>query len=423
MTSGKFDSVLIDSIVVNREERNRRKLEKITELALSIRNRGGLIHPIVINREYLLAAGERRLEACKSLGWTHIPVQWLDTLSERERRAIELEENIKRCNLEYDDECRAMDEWHESAVRDDPSWTHEQTAAVLGLERPTVTEHLLVAEAIKSGVIDPEEVKTFSTAKGILMRERERNRAASDELLRSVLSDDEPEPRREAILQENFIEWAPRYEGPRFNFLHVDFPYGIGADAFNQGSAPAHGGYDDTPETYRALLNCLLNNLDRICAASAHIVFWFSMENYGETLELLRTRFVVPSHPLIWLKSDNAGILPDPSRGPRRIYETAFFGYRGDRKVVRAVSNAYAAPSVRDSHMSEKSEPMLRYFFGMIVDQHTTMLDPTCGSGSALRAAESLDASRVLGLEIDPTFVDRARLKLRQARNLRELSA
>jgi len=147
------------------------------------------------------------------------------------------------------------------------------------------------------------------------------------------------------------------------------------------------------------------------------------MENYGETLELLRTRFVVPSHPLIWLKSDNAGILPDPSRGPRRIYETAFFGYRGDRKVVRAVSNAYAAPSVRDSHMSEKSEPMLRYFFGMIVDQHTTMLDPTCGSGSALRAAESLDASRVLGLEIDPTFVDRARLKLRQARNLRELSA
>jgi tRNA G10 N-methylase Trm11 len=72
--------------------------------------------------------------------------------------------------------------------------------------------------------------------------------------------------------------------------------------------------------------------------------------------------------------------------------------------------------------MSEKSEAVLRYFFGMTVDQYTTMLDPTCGSGSALRAADSLGAKRVLGLEIDEEFVDRARLKLRQARNLRELA-
>src|SRR5262249_35190916 len=149
----------------------------------------------------------------------------------------------------------------------------------------------------------------------------------------------------------------------------VDFPYGIGADTFNQGSAPAHGCYDDTPETYRGLVNCLLSNLDRLCADSAHLLFWFSMKNYSETLKLLRTDFVVPAHPLIWAKSDNTGILPDPDRGPRRVYETAFFGSRGDRKIVQAVSNLFAAQSVKDAHMSEKPEEMLRYFFRMIVDQ------------------------------------------------------
>jgi DNA modification methylase len=60
--------------------------------------------------------------------------------------------------------------------------------------------------------------------------------------------------------------------------------------------------------------------------------------------------------------------------------------------------------------MSIKPEPVLREFFRMFVDEFTTMLDPTCGSGTALRAAEGLGAKRVLGIEIDKEFVDRANL-------------
>jgi len=40
----------------------------------------------------------------------------------------------------------------------------------------------------------------------------------------------------------------------------------------------------------------------------------------------------------------------------------------------------------------------------MLVDGHTSMLDPTAGSGSALRAAKRLGAARIVGLEIDPQF-------------------
>ena len=98
-----------------------------------------------------------------------------------------------------------------------------------------------------------------------------------------------------------------------------------------------------------------------------------------------------------------------------------FVASRGDRSITRAVSNIYGAPTVKDTHQSEKPEPMLRHFFQMFVDENTRLLDPTCGSGSALRAAESLGAKYVLGLEVNPDFAEGARIALRKFRNLRAL--
>ena len=120
------------------------------------------------------------------------------------------------------------------------------------------------------------------------------------------------------------------------------------------------------------------------------------------------------------MKSDGAGIIPDPQRGPRQVYETCFLGSRGDRKIVRAVANGYSAPTVRDRHMSEKPESVLRHFFSMLVDENTVMLDPTCGSGSALRAAESLGAKYCFGIEINEEFAGIARTALDRARKLRK---
>jgi DNA modification methylase len=51
---------------------------------------------------------------------------------------------------------------------------------------------------------------------------------------------------------------------------------------------------------------------------------------------------------------------------------------------------------------------MLCKFFPMFVDENTLMLDPTCGSGTSLRAAKSLGASYVLGIEKKPNFVEDA---------------
>jgi hypothetical protein len=59
----------------------------------------GLLHPIIVDEDINLIAGQRRLEAAKSLGWTDIDVKYKKDLTESEKREIELEENLRRKDL------------------------------------------------------------------------------------------------------------------------------------------------------------------------------------------------------------------------------------------------------------------------------------------------------------------------------------
>ena len=127
---------------------------------------------------------------------------------------------------------------------------------------------------------------------------------------------------------------------------------------------------------------------------------------------------------MVWHKSDNRGILPDPERGPRRTYETAFFISRGDRKIVSPVANSYASPTAGSerTHLSQKPEPVLRHFFRLFVDENSEVLDPTAGSGTALVAAEDLGARRVVGWDIERECVEDAQRRLNVSRTLRRAS-
>jgi ParB family chromosome partitioning protein len=57
--------------------RHRRDMGDIDSPATSI-TEVGLLHPIVIRVDGTLIAGERRLAACKRLGWVQIPVTVVD---------------------------------------------------------------------------------------------------------------------------------------------------------------------------------------------------------------------------------------------------------------------------------------------------------------------------------------------------------
>ena len=101
--TAKFKTVPIADITINRDIRQRRELKDIDSLAESIRV-NGLIHPPLVEKQgntLILIAGERRLTACKSLGWDDIPVQFAKDLTEEDSQALELEENVRRSNLTW----------------------------------------------------------------------------------------------------------------------------------------------------------------------------------------------------------------------------------------------------------------------------------------------------------------------------------
>jgi len=432
MTSGNFTFVQVADISIDRENRQRKKLEKVEELAESIRN-VGLINPIVITRENVLVAGERRLEAHKLLGFDQIPVHYTDEVDKTQLHLIELEENVKRVDLNWLDQTLAIAEYHKLQTKLDPEWHVGKTAEGLGISRTHVSRHLEVSQAAEEGVPEVLEAERFSVAANFVDRRNERKKTSAkrdllqdistpapielEELPGEVISPEETSPtpatkRYCDILCRDFYQFADEVQETPYNLIHVDFPYGVSAgDTKGQSGARNLGGYEDGKEIYFSLLETFCNKLDNFCSPSAHLVFWFSMNYYTETVEALSSAgWLVNKHPLVWLR-DN-GILPDAKRGPRRIYETALLATRGDRKIVRAVPNGFShqTPSTKDKiHMSEKPKAVLNHFFRMLVDETTLLLDPTCGSGNAISVAESLGASYSLGLEKNREYVDRAR--------------
>ena len=83
----------IDSIIIS--SRIRKSLGNLQSLADNIREIG-LLSPIVVNEEYQLLAGERRLEACKLLGWTEVDVSIISTVDAEAEIAVEISENNMR---------------------------------------------------------------------------------------------------------------------------------------------------------------------------------------------------------------------------------------------------------------------------------------------------------------------------------------
>ena len=96
--------VVIDEIIV--KKRLRKELGDISSLALSFQ-KFGQINPVVINKNNVLIAGERRLEAAKSLGWKTISALIVDISDPLELLEYEIEENVLRLDFSPEETAEA----------------------------------------------------------------------------------------------------------------------------------------------------------------------------------------------------------------------------------------------------------------------------------------------------------------------------
>jgi ParB-like chromosome segregation protein Spo0J len=285
---------------------------------------------------------------------------------------------------------------------EDEGQSRERIAEALGIEETTLSDNINNAEFMER---HPDLVAHCKTDKEVREARSGYERAQDQkrlEDLEALMGIKKPAPKYE-ILTGDFNVWAPAYTGPAFDFVFVDFPWGIGQHTFNQSSRTT-ARYEDTPEVFDRLCGTLRNHQDRFIAKQAHMIFFFNIGQYHEIRTMLEAMgWRVNPHPLIWAKPTK-GITPVDKRDPRQCYEAAFLCTRGDRKLIESKRNWSAGdppnPNERE-HQSEKNAEALLHFLSMVVDETTRVLDPTCGSGVAIRVAKKLGVAYALGLEIN----------------------
>ena len=126
----------LNQIWIDRPSRQRKEIA-VDDLLSSIPLHGVLV-PIIVTKEqkddrpYKLIAGERRYTACKQLMLPTIPVRLIDELSPIEQRIVELEENLRRKDLGWQDQCIAIASIHECMSHGKEDWTLSSTAEAIG---------------------------------------------------------------------------------------------------------------------------------------------------------------------------------------------------------------------------------------------------------------------------------------------------
>lgn len=472
MRENRLTHTPTSTIIITREQRQRSDLtlDSVLELAQSIGRTGNLIQPISVNRDNLtIIAGERRLTAFIALehalrgdwtpfadpasareilspvcechvkqydNWAAISTLLYHDVTALDLQIIEWSENIHRVDLPWQDRAKAALAVHKlclaSANANNERWTDAQTAAALSISPSGFSQLVsplreLAAATPKTRASVEHAIESSGTALSasrsavsIKTRHGEQSVARSAAGAVPLIPREQQEgpsapPVVSQLVCADFLEWAPQYSGPQFNFIHFDPPYGIEFNSSGgQNSAASTkqvGTYDDSERTYFDLLGTLLAQRSRLLAPSAHIMFWFSQNLRRETEDRIMEVWpdaVISKFLLVWHMSDNSGLLPTPKEG-RRTYETAFQITLGQRPLATPRAMSFSAPRSsgpdgtrgQKIHRSQKQLAVLEHFLPQYVDTSTRMLDPTAGSATSLIAAHRLGAS-VLGLEIDP---------------------
>lgn len=207
-------TIPIDSIVVG--NRRRTDMGDLDELANSIAEIG-LIQPIVIDESFNLIAGGRRYFACKDvLKWTSIQVVLKETQgSELKLRRMELEENLKRKDMNWKERVVGLSEYHQLLVREKimegEKWALEETGKLLGVSLSTTAYCVKLASCLKDPNHPIQNAASVNDALRILLTEKENatNRLlvatsatptvtpaaiTMDDVLADIPSDNEPSP-------------------------------------------------------------------------------------------------------------------------------------------------------------------------------------------------------------------------------------
>jgi ParB-like nuclease family protein len=230
-------------VVVGRHRKHLGDLESLADSILDV----GLLNPVTITPDSRLVAGQRRVEACRQLGWDSIPVRIVGSLTDAAKLLrAERDENTERLEMLPSEKASlgaALEEIESRSARErqgtrtdlgadfppgqgGKSPRERETAAVvgetLGMSRSSYVELRFAHQVAHDPDRDVEEQSLAAAALGEIdrgsglqptvakLRTRLRARQEAAEVKAAALADPKPEPKPETKDGELDPSWVPQ---------------------------------------------------------------------------------------------------------------------------------------------------------------------------------------------------------------------
>jgi site-specific DNA-methyltransferase (adenine-specific) len=396
--------------------------DKLLELQSSI-ERNGLFNAVVLRDGNVLATGERRLKCLENLHMLdaeiryngqvvpagYAPVTFVGELTEIQAMEVELEENVAREDLTWQDHSAAVRKLHElrdlqkkeiGEVQTVAATAEEVTGRSDGYYHDKTRKELAVAAHLDNPEV--AKAKSVEEAYKVLQKQEIKAKAAAGaEAMGKVAITDKLQ-----VYHASCLSWIRDYSGEKFDVICTDPPYGMGAQSFGDAggrlSASDHQ-YDDSPEAFEVLMEQFIPLSFGVTKPQAHMYLMCDIDKFPWLKALCqKVGWYVFRTPLINYKLD-ANRVPLPDKGPRRQYEIILYAIKGDRLVTGIYSDVISTRSDADTaHGAQKPVELYTNLLKRSAMPGDLVVDFFAGSGPILPAANELSL-RAIAVEQDQT--------------------
>jgi DNA modification methylase len=416
--------------------------QHVRDLADSIK-RFGLINPITLNKEdNSLVAGFCRIMAHALLKRSEIEYRYVQDLDDVDRKELELEENVRRRQLEWYEEAAAIADIYEMRKARDPEWSMQKTAELVGRSKGSTVEAITVAAALKENPRLKEEkgatsaIRKVQTARSIEKRKREI----------ALVREAKGEELQAQILIGDALALIKTMPDESFDCVVTNFPFGVDLELKSEGRNENLAVYRDDETEITDLVIAMCPEIYRVLKPDSWFVGFFDMHkithnsfmsrvhnvirewDMGETDDRVRMMGLtwwleqagfsyVSKTPFVWGKPDKSqGIIGNPQKGMIVAYEMGVFASKGDAVLLKqGRNNLFLCNSAQPDkvHPLQMPTELCQELLDMVVLGGGHVLDPFAGSGAfGLAALEK--QCRFVGFELDPDLGAKGNLRLQE---------
>lgn len=395
----------------------------------------GQLQPIVVEEKdgnFHLRAGGRRLAAAATLGWTEIDALVRGEMTPLEAQLIELEENIRRKALEWQEEINAIGKIHRLKMETEKNWTAQQTAVLIGKSRRMVFNALELEKAVSS-IPDVANADKPLAAMNRLKRHKQMEQRKADVQLKRVAAEKGIGPLLSWYIHNgDCVPYLREMVDGCMDMVLTDPPWAVNYDDLLIGEQKS---FDDDPdkvlptvrnairECYRVLRNerfCIMYWPSNATSIKADLLkelgapIGLTLHELGRWF-LTSAGFKVWPRPCIWYKPNkNFGSMNDPTKQINSQYESFFWAFKGDARFFkRPQGDVFVAdsPGSERLHPNEKNVELSEMLIDICTVGGENVLDPFCGGGSHGEAALLMERN-FHGIELDREFADRTEVRV-----------